>query len=89
MKLILTKSFFNRHVQPTIILERDDCFVPTKEGLKEETEPVVEVMNHRREKAKKTIKTILIILGVVTLVVLGYYLFKDFLEPNFYNYKIH
>lgn len=87
MKLVLTKSFFNRHVQPTVILERDECFVPTKEGVKEE--PIVEVMNPRRAQATKVVKTILIVLGVAIFIMLGYYIFSDFLEPNFYNYKIH
>ena len=85
MKLVLTKSFFNRPVQPTIILDRDDGFVPT-EGVIEEIEPVVEVVNRRREKVRKVTKTVFIVLGVSIFIMLGYYFFRDFLKPNFYSY---
>ena len=87
MKLVLTRSFFNRYVQPTVILERDECFVPTKESVKEE--PIAEIMNPRGAKVKKVVKTILVVLGVVAFLALGYYCFRDFLAPNFHGYKIY
>lgn len=82
MKFKLPVDFFNPGPHKTTMFERDDWFVPIKEGLKEDTEPIVEVTNHRRDKVKKVIKTILVILGVAVFVVLGYYFFKDFLEPT-------
>ena len=68
---------------------RDDWYVPSKEGIREETEPVVEVVNHKRIKINKVTKTILIVLGVAAFLVLSYYFYRDFLNPNLYNYKIY
>ena len=82
LKPKLPVDFFNPNVQRTTMLERDDWFVPLKEGFREEKEPVVEVMNRRRDKVKRVVKTILIVLGVAAFIVLGYYFFKDFFEPN-------